>query len=1297
MTVKKLLVGDFNSDGKQDLAIGYSREVFNDRQTNYLSPFTDSTSGITSYSNNFIYTNDAGIVILTGDGTGGFNYKSNKLITSAANTNDLFQFEIADLVALDINNDGKTDIAAANFISPWEANWTGANNYHLYTLSNDGTGNFTAFAGNDKINRALKPFQSTNYKGLMTSVQTSTENLLVVASPNQNLNGSTINIYSSSLGDGKLNYLNSYQVDSVVQDIKTADLNGDGVNEVILNSNRLYVIDVNVPTVVQASAFTTQNTGFWSRMDVADVNGDGVNDVVVANDNSTLKFFLGKNANGMTKFDTAPQISGGVSSPRGIIVTDINSDARPDIIIGDAFAGFNIQLHTQPSTAATNTTVAHKTFIYDQKFGQIKESIDELGRRTIYDIDPLNGDRLSETRVVGALGGTDDVVTHYTYNGRGQMLTMIDPRGKTTTYDYSANPLGQLSSVYDAAGSTSFFGYDAAGNRTSVINNEGHQTDFVFDNMNRLTDTYGALPDLLSPSRPHTHNEYYLNGQIKSVKAPNGHTTYYYYDGLSRLAETKDAEGNQTFISFDAAGNLDKTIDASGNITRYKYDARNRLISTINVADSTHRDTEYYDDDTIKSISDENGHKVQKFYDSRKRLIQEVDGENKSTFYTLDAASQITEVKNARGKTTQYTYDDLGRQTSTIAPLNSNGNASAITTTEYDKNSNVTATVDANFNRTEYTYDDLNRRIQTTDALNKITTYGYDKVGNLKLVTDANSHATSYVYDGLNRQIATINALGQSTDTIYDLVGNVIKVTDPTGHFMTYGYDANNRLTTSSDERGIIQTIEYNQVGLAEKVTNAIGNSVTNTYDTRNRLTKATDNFGVETKTEYNDNGTIRRTIDAKGRYIDYVYDGNNRRTEVTKHVNGTTFTEYTVYDEVGNVIETTDGEGHTTTYVYDDSNRRIDTIDPLAHHTSTDYDRVGNIVKTTDAEGRITKSEYDQLNRQTAITEAFGTADTTTTHYSYDDVGNKIAETDGRTYPSTFTYDALNRRIKTTDIYNNETKTEYYDTPALIATAIALASPAVISPTNVGYIVKQTDANNHSTLDVYDLQGHLTDTYDALGHRTSHQTYYNDDRIKTSVDTHGQTTTITYDDALRSTISLDPLGVTTTETYDRVGNLITETDSENRTTQYQYDELNRQTTIIDAVGGITGYTYDNNGKTTSVRDAALNLTSYTYDAASRLTKENTALGDRTYTYDNVNNRILTTDRNGRTTTYTYDNLNRVKTETWVGNGKQFTYTYDENSNLTSADDGTRHYDYTYDDTNLLIRSDLLRAYPKNN
>jgi len=52
---------------------------------------------------------------------------------------------------------------------------------------------------------------------------------------------------------------------------------------------------------------------------------------------------------------------------------------------------------------------------------------DELGRQTLYAIDPANGNRLSVTQVIGAVGGGDDLVTSYTYTARGMVATITDP------------------------------------------------------------------------------------------------------------------------------------------------------------------------------------------------------------------------------------------------------------------------------------------------------------------------------------------------------------------------------------------------------------------------------------------------------------------------------------------------------------------------------------------------------------------------------------------------------------------------------------------------------------------------------------------------------------------------------------------------------------------------------------------------------------------------------------------------------------------------------------------------------
>ena len=400
LTVKKLLVGDFNNDGIKDVAVGYERQLYNDNLTNYLSPFTAFTGGISSYLNFVTFTYDAGIAILKGDGTGKLELMSNKIINPISDSNNPFQFEIADLVAADFNNDGNLDIVAANFINPSEPNWTGANNYQLFMLGNDGQGKLSTVKGNDKINRSLKPFKTDNYKGLLATVKQGNQKFLAVASPNPDLNGSTVSIYSSN-GDGELTkFGNTYAVDSIVQDIKTADLNGDGVAEIIIDSSQLYTIDI-VTGVMQASDYLTLTTGFWSFIDVADVNKDGKQDILLANDNSQLKVFLADKNTGL--YNTAPQIYQGTASPRGLFVKDINQDSLPDVVIADAFGGYNIKLQINP--LAKSASVVHKLFTYDPtKFGQLTQSIDEEGRVTDYELNSV-GDITKITKRVFEKGG----------------------------------------------------------------------------------------------------------------------------------------------------------------------------------------------------------------------------------------------------------------------------------------------------------------------------------------------------------------------------------------------------------------------------------------------------------------------------------------------------------------------------------------------------------------------------------------------------------------------------------------------------------------------------------------------------------------------------------------------------------------------------------------------------------------------------------------------------------------------------------------------------------------------------
>jgi RHS repeat-associated protein len=1242
-TVKKVTIADFNGDGINDIVIGYNKY-------NLSTGFTPAiVSTLLGSSNGLFAANKVGIYA----------------ITNTFNAFDNFAFDLSDFALGDFNNDGKLDIAATNA-------QTNAPNLGVY-LSN-GT-------GYSKINTpALRNLNLGGYDSKLAVGDFNKDGKqdLVVTTGTINYNATTVAILTS-LGDGTFSQSIKGEVPGIYGTPKVADINKDGKLDIVVNAGNLGVL---LSTAGNNFQLTNYGGNGASYTELGDIDKDGNLDIVTVDNSQRLRIFAGK---ADATFATATNFYNINATPRGLALGDFNGDGKLDVAIADLNAGLNIKLNQSVTTVPV--VKPKKTFTYDSKFNQMTSMTDELGRQSIYEIDAANGNRLSETRVVGAVGGDDDLKTSYSYNNRGQILTMTDAKGNLTTYEYN-NPLGQLSAVTNALNDKTSYTYDDAGNRITTIDANQRETGYDYDKMNRLKETIGAKTDLLP--KPSTKYEYYGNGQIKTVIDPNLNKTIYEYDKLDRLTKTTDGQENITSSKYDKAGNLDYTIDGRGNKTSYEYDERKRLVKVVN-PDGTFRTIEYYLTDLVKSTTDESGNKIQKKYDSRNRLVEEIDGKGKSTFFTYDDASQLKEIKDARGKVTKYEYDDLGRKTTITTPEGS-GNT-AITKTEYDKNGNVTAIIDGNLNRTEYEYDVLNRRNKVKDALNGISTYSYDKVGNLTLMKDANNRDTQYVYDALNRQIEIINPLDQKTNTTYDLAGNIKTVTSPTGYLVSYEYDKNNQRTKISDERGLIQTTKYNGIGAVDTITDAIGNKNTNTYDNRNRLTQMSDDFGADTKTEYYNNGTIRATIDAENHRTEYKYDENNHRTEVTLSVNGVKFTEKVVYDEVGNILSTTDGENRTTKYEYDDSNRRIKTIDPLNHTTLTTYDKVGNITQTTDELGRIAKTEYDVLNRQKSVTQALGTVDATTTAYGYDAVGNITSETDGRNHTTTYTPDGLNRQIKITDTYNDITQTKYYETPASVAAAIQSELPNTpIDVNSIGKIVKTTDANGYSTVSIYDRIGRLTDTYDGTKHRTSHITYYKDDRIQTSTDTFGKVTTYQYNDLLRQTIITDPLGLTTTKNYDKVGNLLEEIDSRNRITQYDYDELNRQKTITDAEGGITAYTYYNDGKTKSIKDAANNITSYTYDAGNRLTQEQSVLGTRTYGYDEVDNQTSTVDRNGRTINYDYDNLNRVKSESWLTlpNTKLFTYTYDQNSNLTSADDGNIKYNYTYDDTDLLTQVDRI-------
>ena len=141
-----------------------------------------------------------------------------------------------------------------------------------------------------------------------------------------------------------------------------------------------------------------------------------------------------------------------ISSDTLLQVADFDLDQRPDFLLtrrdGWVFPRFN-----SPSVTSF-AGPGERRLTYDPVFQQLTSLTDELGRKTLYEVDPANGNTLSITRVVGLVDAgsseNDDIVTRTSFTPRGLPDLVTDSLGRVTDYDY--DDLGHLTRITDAKG-----------------------------------------------------------------------------------------------------------------------------------------------------------------------------------------------------------------------------------------------------------------------------------------------------------------------------------------------------------------------------------------------------------------------------------------------------------------------------------------------------------------------------------------------------------------------------------------------------------------------------------------------------------------------------------------------------------------------------------------------------------------------------------------------------------------------------------------------------------------------------
>ena len=423
-----------------------------------------------------------------------------------------------------------------------------------------------------------------------------------------------------------------------------------------------------------------------------------------------------------------------------------------------------------------------------------------------------------------------------------------------------------------------------------------------------------------------------------------------------------------------------------------------------------------------------------------------------------DSYGNLTCTRDPRGKKTNLVYDSA---TSTFPLTSTNALGHVTTTVYYGVNSEpiptstgfygeVKSVTDPNSKTTNFTYDALGRKLTTTTPDLLATTMAYNYGGTFVVGTQhvqrtisAGGLSASLVskafFDGLGRttkeqQPSAADGGGALkvivTDTEYDVRGLIRRTSLPyftgdTVYWRTLDYDALDRVIKTTNPDNTISQVCYNA------------------------WTTTTIDPGLHKKVEMKD---------ASGRLITVQeYTGTQANCATTT---GTLYatTNYT-YSPVGNLLSVTDTKGNVSSMSYDTLSRKLTMHDPDMGNWSYVYDENGNLTKQTDAKGQVLWFQYDELNRRRqkdyTTQKALGSGDVV---YNYDDTvaanngKGRLKQVTDAAQSVSFQYDSRGRikqSAKTLD-GTTYTTTSVYDGLGRLTSVNYPANPNTTPPTPV-------------------------------------------------------------------------------------------------------------------------------------------------------------------------------------------------------------------------------------------------------
>ncbi len=943
-------------------------------------------------------------------------------------------------------------------------------------------------------------------------------------------------------------------------------------------------------------------------------------------------------------------------------------------------AGRTLTLGTNAAGLVTSATdPMGNAWTYAYTGSDLTKVTDPMGNITTYSYgagstgNPLNANNLltmtSPNAQPGGPFAGDSTVN--VYNAAGQVASQTDPAGFQTTFNYCVN--AATGNCMNAATGTGYVTVtDPDGNATVYDYSQGalaaqsswtagttltSEQDFVPDTTAGGT-SGGTLLDTASADGDGnlTISTYNQNGDLTSAASPDGvgsqtGTTTSEYTSLN-LASCDGTVQASTPCSASETGPAPVAPGAvitppssapPAGVTYTLYDTNgNLLYSTTGVYEPGGGSASY----------------SQTSYTLYKGNSVTLGGNTTSCTATPPSTSLPCATINPDGVATQLSYDSAGDLTGSSTP---DGNGSQLATTSYGYNGdgeqtsqvapdgNVSGGNAGNYTTiTAWNNDGLKSSVTQAGGSGatvtpRTTYYGYDADSNQSTVKDPRGYTTTTTYNADNEAALVTDPDGDATLHCYDGDGNLAQTVPPVGvaaNSLTaascpasYPSGYSDRLATDAT----VTTWDANGQQSQQTTPAPAGQSGSETtsysYDGGGNLTQITapptSNSGPNQVTvgSYNSAGQLASVTVGSGTSAaattTFCYDPNGDQTSVVMpdgNASGTatcqTASPWAVsassyptqagyqttssYDSIGELVSATSPataaapSGATTSYTYDDAGNKLTATDPNGVTTTWTY-TPGNLpsgISYSGSSAHSVANTYDADGNKTAMTDATGSSS-----FGYDPFGELTSAENGASQTTGYGYNA-----------DGEVTGITYPLPAT-------ASWASTDTVGYGYdnadlLTSVTDFNNH--------QISIGNTADGLP---------NSDALGSSGDTIATTYDATDSPSLISLKNASSTLASFSYSNAPAGNILAETDtpsSAQSPADYTYDAQDRVTSMTPGTGSTQNYGFDSSGNLTTLPTSATG----TYNDASELTSSVVSGTTTSYSY-NADGELLTASQGG--------------------------------------------------------------------